>query len=284
MTARPVRRYPRRVLRLVIFIVVAAVTLKLMAWWLEPKMAFFPFKGVQETPTAVGVQFVEHEIPTADGETLHAWWLEHPSPRAQIVYWHGNGGNLSLWMPVLADLQMRGFSVLAVDYRGYGASTGKPSEAGLYRDGDAAIQYFASRLQKKDLPTIYWGRSLGCAVASYTATKAAPAGLVLESPFPDVAFLFANNPVMRFMSVFSTYRFATAKHLESYTGPLLVVHGDADSIIPFEAGKRVYERAPSRVKTFAVLPGADHNDVYASHPQYAATIDRFVITIRGAGQ
>ena len=274
----------RRVLRLLVFLVVAMAAMKLLVWWLEPKMAFFPFKGVQETPTSLGVAFTELRIPTADGETLHAWWFEHASPRAQIVYWHGNGGNLSLWMPVLVDLHQRGFSVLAVDYRGYGDSTGKASEQGIYRDGEAATAYFRERLQKPKVPTIYWGRSLGCSVASYTATRTPPSGLVLESPFPDVAFLFTKNPVMRFLSVFSTYRFATSKHLEQYSGPLLVVHGDADSIIPFNAGKRVFDSAPTKSKTFAVLPGADHNDVYASHPQYAAIIDRFVSTIPTVGR
>ena len=280
MTAVAPSRYPRRVIRLLLFVVIAAAAFKLLVWWLEPRMAFFPFAGVQETPALVGVAFTEHRIPTADGETLHAWWFEHASPRAQIVYWHGNGGNLSLWMPVLVDLHKRGFSVLAVDYRGYGGSTGKPSESGIYKDGDAAVEYFAAKLSRKDVPSIYWGRSLGCAVASYTASTRAPSGLVLESPFPNVAFLFANNPVMRFLSVFSTYRFDTAKHLQQYSGPLLVVHGDSDSIIPFAAGKRVFEQAPTPSKTFASLQDADHNDVYASHPQYAAVIDRFIASLR----
>jgi fermentation-respiration switch protein FrsA (DUF1100 family) len=280
MTPAPASRYPRRVIRLLLFVIIAAAAFKLLVWWLEPRMAFFPFAGVQETPAVVGVPFAEHKIPTADGETLHAWWLEHTSPRAQIVYWHGNGGNLSLWMPVLVDMHKRGFSVLAVDYRGYGGSTGKPSERGIYKDGDAAVEYFAAKLARKDVPTIYWGRSLGCAVAAYTASRRAPSGLVLESPFPNVAFLFTNNPVMRFLSVFSTYRFDTAKHLQQYAGPLLIVHGDADSIIPFAAGKRVFEQASTKSKTFAVLQGADHNDVYASHPQYAAVIDRFIASIR----
>ena len=274
----------KRVLRLLVFLVVAVAALKMLVWWLEPKMAFFPFKGVQETPASLGVAFTEARIPTADGETLHAWWFEHASPRAQIVYWHGNGGNLSLWLPVFVDLYRRGFSVLAVDYRGYGDSTGKPSEQGIYRDGESAVAYFKSKLAKKDAPTIFWGRSLGCAVASYTAANTAPDGLVLEAPFPDVAFLFTKNPVMRFLSVFSTYRFATSKHLERYTGPLLVIHGDADSIIPFNAGKRVFDAAPTKSKTFAVLPGADHNDVYAGHPQYADIIERFVSTIPGPGR
>ena len=274
----------RRVVRLLVFLVVAAAALKLLVLWLEPKMAFFPFAGMQETPATVGVAFADVKIPTPDGETLQAWWLEHQAPRAQVIYWHGNGGNLSLWMPVLVDLHRRGFSVLAVDYRGYGESSGRPSEQGIYRDGDAAVAYFSQRLRKTGSPTIYWGRSLGCAVASYTAAKQPPDGLVLESPFPDVAFLFAKNPVMRFLSVFSTYRFATSKHLEQYAGPLLVVHGDRDSIIPFAAGQRVFERAPTRTKTFATLEGADHNDVYAGHPQYAGIIDRFVSTIPSAGR
>ncbi len=282
MTARPPNRYARRVLRLVVFLVVAGAGLKLLVWWLEPRMAFFPLNGLQETPASLGAPFTDHTISTADGETLRAWWLEHASPRAQIVYWHGNGGNLSLWMPVFADLHKRGFSVLAVDYRGYGESTGRPSERGVYLDGEGAVHYFSTRLQKQDIPTIYWGRSLGCAVASYTASKNPPSALVLESPFPNVAFLFSNNPVMRILSVFSTYRFDTAKHLQQYAGPLLVVHGDADSIIPFAAGKHVFDAAPTKAKTFVALRGADHNDVYASHPQYAEIIDRFVSTIPAA--
>ena len=284
MTIVPSSHYPRQVLRLIVFAAVAFLALKLLVWWLEPRMAFFPFRGAQETPASVGVAFEAHKIRTADGETLHAWWLEHASPRAQIIYWHGNGGNLSLWMPVFVDLHPRGFSVLAVDYRGYGESSGKPSESGIYKDGEAAVQYFSAKLQRQGVPTLYWGRSLGCAVASYTASTTPPSGLVLESPFPDVAFLFTNNPVMRFLSVFSTYRFDTAKHLQQYSGPLLVIHGDADSIIPFAAGQRVFEQAATTSKTFAVLPGADHNDVYARHPQYAGIIDRFVSTIPAAGR
>ena len=284
MTASPSSRYPRQVLRLLIFAAVAFLALKLLVRWLEPRMAFFPFTGVQETPAALGVPYTDHQIRTADGETLHAWWFKHADPRAQILYWHGNGGNLSLWMPVFVDLHKRGFDVLAVDYRGYGASTGKPSERGVYADGEAAVEYFAAKLQRKDAPTIYWGRSLGCAVASYTAVKNPPSGLVLESPFPDVAFLFTNNPVMRFLSLFSSYRFATAEHLQRYSGPLLVLHGDADSIIPFAAGQQVFDGAPTKAKTFAVLPGADHNDVYGNHPQYTEIIDRFVSTIPYAGR
>ena len=244
--------------------------------WLQPRMAFFPWRGIQQTPAAASLPYTDVRVTTADGVALHGWWIDHPSPRGQVVYWHGNGGNLSLWLDVLVDIRRRGFSVLAVDYRGYGGSEGSPTEKGLYRDADAVDAYFVKTLRRDGVPTIFWGRSLGCAVASYAASKRSPDALVLESPFADLRSLFAGNPVMQALSLFSTYAFPTARHLERYRGPLLVVHGDADSIVPFSAGQKAYDRASSPAKTLAVLEGADHNDVHARHPAYWAAVDRFL--------
>lgn len=260
---------------LLITALVIVVTLWGVTRWLEPHMAFVPTRGVQATPAAAGLAFTDLKIRTADGVTLHGWWIEHPSPRGQVIYWHGNGGNLSLWMPVLADLRQRGFSVMAVDYRGYGASTGNPSERGVYQDAEAATAYFDKHLRRQGTPVIYWGRSLGCAVASYAARHAPPEALILESPFPDVRALFARNPVMLALSFFSSYRFSTAQHLEAFRSPLLVVHGDVDSIIPFRLGQRVFDEAATPAKTFAVLTGADHNDLHTDHPGYWHAVDRF---------
>ena len=256
--------------------VLILVTLWALARWLEPRMAFVPTRGVQQTPAAAGLPFTDLQITTSDGETLHGWWIEHPAPRAQVIYWHGNGGNLSMWLPVFADLRRRGMSVMAVDYRGYGASSGKPSESGVYRDAEAATAYFNQHLRRDGAPVIHWGRSLGCAVASRAARQSPADGLILESPFPDVRALFAGNPIMLGLSFFSSYRFSTAKHLAEYRAPLLVIHGDADSIVPFRGGKRVFEGAPSPARTFVALEGADHNDLHAEHPSYWPAIDRFL--------
>ena len=265
-----------RPMRLGMFLLVLLGSLWLLVAWLQPRMAFFPWKGIQQTPASAASGYRDLKILTADGETLHGWWIEHQTPRGQVIYWHGNGGNLSLWMDVLLDIHRRGFSVLAVDYRGYGASTGSPSEQGVYRDAEATTVFFDNHLRQAGQRTIYWGRSLGCAVASFAAAQRSPDALILESPFADVRSLFAGNPVMWALSIFSTYRFPTAKHLEGYRGPLLVMHGDADSIIPFSAGQKVFERAVSEKKTFAVLEGADHNDVHADHPSYWHAVDTFL--------
>jgi uncharacterized protein len=267
-------------MRFALTLVLALAALKLLVWWLEPRMAFFPFDGVQRTPAAYQLEFEDVEIVTADGETLHAWWLEAPEPRAQVIFWHGNGGNLALWLDVIAGMRRQEFSVLAVDYRGFGASTGRPSEQGLYRDADAALQVFEKRFRKTEVPLIHWGRSIGTPVAAYTASKVPPDALVLESPFADVLAIIGRNPVMRFLHLFSSYRFPTSRFLEHYDGPLLVIHGDADTIIPFRAGRRVFEEARGNRKTFVPIAGADHNDLHAANPvQYWRAIDAFVATI-----
>lgn len=258
-------------------ILVAVLALKLLVVWLEPRMAFYPTRGVQETPAAAGLAYVDVAIGTDDGEKLHAWWLEHPQPRAQVVYFHGNGGNLSLWLDVLAELRRRGFSVLAVDYRGYGASSGSPSERGLFRDTDAAIRTFDERLKKPSAPVIYWGRSVGSPFAAYAATKSTPAALVLESPIPDIRSVLRTNPALWLLSLLSSYRFSSSTFVRQADVPLLVIHGDRDSIVPYAAGRRVFDAARTSRKTFATIEGADHNDLHFVNPaQYWRAVDAFV--------
>lgn len=265
------------VFRWAAMLVFALVAIKLLVWVLEPRMAFFPIRGVQETPAAFGFAFRDLRIPTADGETIHAWWLEHSQPRGQVLFFHGNGGNLSLWLDVVAELRRRNFSVLAIDYRGYGDSTGSPSERGVYADAGAAVAFFNSQLRLPGAPVIFWGRSIGTPVAASAAGGSRPDALVLESPFADVRSIFGANPVMRFFLLFSSYRFPTLRLIERYDGPLLVIHGDRDTIIPFRAGRDLFDRAPTGRKEFVVIRGADHNDLHIVDPgSYWAAIDRFV--------
>ena len=263
-------------MRILVLGVVMVAAVWALVLWVQPRMAFFPTPGVQRTPEAAGLPYATVQVATSDGVMLHGWWMEHPSPRGQVIYWHGNGGNLALWLDVLADIRRHDFSILAVDYRGYGASGGNPSEKGIYRDADAAIEHFTKGLRRDGVPTIYWGRSLGSVVASYAASRSSPDALILESAFPDARSLFASNPLMLGLSALSTYRFSTSTHLEGYGGPLLVVHGDADSLIPFAGGRTVFERAASPQKTFVSLRGADHNEVYARRPDYWPAIDQFI--------
>jgi uncharacterized protein len=271
-------------MKTLIVVILVLLALKVVVVWLEPRMAFYPVRGVQETPELVRLPYADLRIQTEDGETLHAWWLEHPNPRGEVLFFHGNGGNLSLWLDVIADLRRRGFSVLAPDYRGYGASSGSPTETGLYRDARATVEEFARRRPRSGVPVIYWGRSIGCPVAASAATVRQPDAVVLESPMPDARSLLRTNPVLWLLSFLSSYRFSTSRFLANYRGALLVVHGDADSIVPFAAGRRVFDAAPTSQKTFVTIPGADHNDLHVVNPPaYWAAVDAFVATLAPPG-
>jgi fermentation-respiration switch protein FrsA (DUF1100 family) len=268
------------VIRFVVGLIITLIVLKLLVIWLEPHMAFFPLRGTQETPASVQLPYQDLSIRTDDGETLRAWWLEHPGPRGQVLFFHGNGGNLSLWLDVIIEFRRRGFSVLAVDYRGYGDSTGRPTERGIYRDAAAVVGEFARRLRRSGSPVIYWGRSIGSAVAASATASAQPDGLVLESPMPDARAVLRANPVLWLLSFLSSYRFATSAFLQGYSGPLLIIHGDADSIVPFEAGRRVFDRAPSPQKTFVALKGVEHNDPYSlNSAHYWSAVEEFLAVV-----
>jgi uncharacterized protein len=242
---------------IVVIVVLALITLCVR--FVEPHLAFFPTAGEQRTPKAFGIDFTPHTVVTADGERIQVWHLPRDAPQARIIYFHGNGGNLSLWADVLAGLWQQGFDVVALDYRGYGLSTGRPSERGLYRDVDATLELAHDRLPRVDVPIVYWGRSLGTPMAAYAASRRAPDGIVLESGFPTMRSVIKTNPVMWFLSWFSSYSFSTATWMASVRQPTIVLHGDRDSVIPYALGKSLYEGLPGP-KQFVTLPGLDHND------------------------
>lgn len=227
--------------------------------WFEPRFVFYPLRGEQRTPDGVVDRWEPIEIPTEDGERLRAWWLEHPEPRADVIYFHGNGGNLSLWLPVYTGIHAQGLNVLAVDYRGYGASTGSPTEQGLYADARAVLAHYASR-GNGGRRTVYWGRSLGGVVAAYAAARRAPDALILESTFPDKASVLRRHLLLRALNVFATYELPTARFIRDVRAPTLVLHGDADTVIPFQLGRELYEGIAGP-KRFVRLPGIDHNVV-----------------------
>ena len=252
--------------RAAIVLLASAALLAVLVRFLEPRLAFFPSAGETTTPRDLGVVYEPLTIETADGERLRAWLIAHPQPRAFVVYFHGNGGNLSNWAPILAAIARQGYSVLAFDYRGYGVSSGRPTEKGLYRDVDAVVDHVWTQMKPSE-PVIYWGRSLGVSMAAYAATlrKAdhsgppEPSGLILESGFPDARSLFRAPSPMALLALFSTYRFPAARFLQGSQVPVLVMHGDADTVVPYEQGRALYERIGGP-KQFFAISGADHND------------------------
>ena len=251
----------KAVIRIAIIAIIGGLVLKGLVAGLEPKLVFFPYKGEDRTPESVGIPYSAVRIPTADGEQLIAWDLQPDDPVADVVYFHGNGGNLSVWLPVLAGLHSARLRVIAVDYRGYGLSSGTPSEEGVYRDAEAVVRHAAGVIDRSTRPLVYWGRSLGGPVAASATRVLVPDALILESSFADKAAVVRSQPVLRALNLLSSYRFPTVEMLERYDNPVLVLHGDRDSVIPYALGRELYERI-RQPKQFVSIAEGDHNDLF----------------------
>ncbi len=261
---------------------VAAIGLTLGVRLVEPRFAFFPTAGEDVTPASFGVDHTADFITTADGQRLRVWSLPHPAPRAAVLYFHGNGGNLSVWAPALAGIQRHGYAVYAVDYRGYGLSSGRPSERGLFRDVEAFVSA-SLRGAGGDAPLVYWGRSLGTTMAAHAAAVRAPDGIILESGFPDVRTVLRGSP-LALLAPLSRYRFATATLLEAVTRPVLVMHGDEDRVVPYSAGQALFARIRGP-KQFFTIRGADHNDlVPPDAAAYWSAVATFTASLRDAAR
>lgn len=276
---RAITRGLRRVMMPLLIVVLVGSALLLLVRWIEPRVAFFPTRGESETPRDSGVPFEPITIDTIDGEQLRAWVMRAPNPRANVVYFHGNGANLSNWSPILAGIVRRGYSVFAFDYRGYGQSTGHPTERGLYRDVDAVVQQ-AWIGESGSVPTIYWGRSLGATMAAYAATVRPPDGLILESGFANARAAVRGSAALLVLSFFSSYRFPTADFANRAGRPVLVLHGNRDTVIPFALGRELFDTL-TVPKQFAVIEGGDHNDtVPRDDAAYWSAVDRFADGLR----
>jgi hypothetical protein len=267
---------PRAVLSALLLLLVLLAIAAGLVRLAEPRMAFFPFPGEDADPARYGVPFEAIDVRTSDGERLRAWWLPHEQPRAQVVYFHGNGGNLSVWSDILIETHRRGFSVLAVDYRGYGLSSGSPSERGLYLDAEATLAVFHERLRRPGAPVVYWGRSLGTAVAAFAASRRRPDGVVLEAGFRDARTLTRDYPILWVFSWFSSYRFSTAGWLRGVRVPALVMHGTSDGVVSYRQGQWLFESLEGDKRFFAI-EGADHNDARAPDAEgYWRAVNQFV--------
>jgi fermentation-respiration switch protein FrsA (DUF1100 family) len=197
----------------------------------------------------------------SDGTSLFGWYAGSSGTPAALLWCHGNAGNIIHRLENLVELHRLGLSVFLFDYRGYGRSSGKPSEEGLYQDALAAYAYLTETRQIPPQQIVLFGRSLGAAVAGEVASRRQAAGLILETPFPSIEALAAAHSMGLLAQVLLGSRFDLADRLRTVHAPVLVVHGDRDDTVPIGLGRQVFEAA-NAPKAFYVIPGANHNDTY----------------------
>ncbi|HEX6077780.1 MAG TPA: alpha/beta fold hydrolase [Micromonosporaceae bacterium] len=207
---------------------------------------------------AVILGATEVRLRTSDGLTLDAWYATPAGPHrtGSVLVANGNAGNRSGRAPLARALAARGLSVLLFDYRGYGGNPGSPSEAGLARDARAAYRFLAAH---PNGPVLFFGESLGSAVVTELASEYPPDGLVLRSPFVDLAAVGrVHYPYLPVRTLLRD-RFRLVEHLSKVSVPTVVVYGSEDSVVPPDQSRRVAEAAPGSTRVVRV-PGADHND------------------------
>jgi fermentation-respiration switch protein FrsA (DUF1100 family) len=223
-------------------------------------LLYFPSRAIAETPERAGLDYRDLRFETDDGERLHGWWI--PAPAASLghlLLCHGNAGNVGDRVLHAALLTAAGFDVLLFDYRGYGRSSGRPSEAGTYRDSRAALACLLEQPGVEPARVFYLGESLGGACALHLALERPPAGLVLLSAFAGVRELARKHyPFLPAALVPDAY--PTLRRIGELRAPLLVLHGDADEIVPLSQGRELFEAAPGP-KLMRVFPDLGHNDL-----------------------
>lgn len=226
-----------------------------------------------------GLPLQEVWFDSTDGARLFGWYVESKETPGVLLWCHGNAGNIIHRLENLVELYRLGLSVLIFDYRGYGRSSGTPSEEGLYRDALAAYAYLTEARRVAPERLVLFGRSLGAAVAGDVASRKPVAGLILESPFPSVGAVarahYFGLPVDWLLSA----EFNLVERLRRISVPVLVVHGDRDEVVPIQLGQQVFEAA-REPKSFYLVPGADHNDLYVVGGRpYFQRIKRFVVEV-----
>jgi uncharacterized protein len=223
-------------------------------------LLYFPSRAIIETPDRAGLDYRELALESDDGERLHGWWIgAQTDPLGHLLLCHGNAGNVGDRVLHAALLTTAGFDVLLFDYRGYGRSSGRPSEEGTYRDARAALTCLLEQPGVDPARVFYLGESLGGAVALDLALGRPPAGLVLLSSFTGVREVGRlHYPFVPAFLIPDAY--PTVRQIHGLRAPLLVLHGDRDDIVPLSQGRALFEAARGP-KQMHVFPGLGHNDL-----------------------
>jgi len=274
-------------LRVIVGLGLAYIVLLLLAWLFQERLAFPAPRARLPDPKRVGVENGEKvELVSNDGTKLVGWYLKPeevgggrgrlgevdrtstnlhqspkpPQPASGLLWFYGNGENVAAIWPIVREFQPPGTAVLVLDYPGYGESGGRATEAALYAAADAAYGALASRAEVDPRRIYVYGRSLGSAVASYTAAHHPVAGLILESPLTNAAEMarYHYRLLPRFLLRLSLDNLANVRLVHC---PILLFHGDADRLVPTAMGKAVAAAAAGPVEV-VLIHGAGHNDTY----------------------
>jgi fermentation-respiration switch protein FrsA (DUF1100 family) len=253
----------------------------LYAW--QSRLVYYPSAELRASPADAGLAYEDLLLSTEDGERLHGWYVPHPRPRGTLLFLHGNAGNIGDRLESVSIFHRLGLDVAIIDYRGYGRSSGSPSERGTALDAEAAWHYLRARRGMPARRIVVFGRSLGGAVAVRLAVSHPPAALIVESTFTSLADMASE--IYPFLPVRWLLRFEydSLERIAALRCPLMVIHSVEDDLVPFEQGRRLYAAAPVP-KRFLELRGDHNSGFFLAGPRYGLAVDEFLTEVAGLPQ
>ena len=262
------------------FIAAVAVLLTLAAffYFYQKKIVFYPTRDIVITPEELSLAYEEVYLDVEDGDRIHGWYFPAaPSPATDcdsiktVLFCHGNAGNISHRFETITYLAELGVNQLIFDYRGYGRSSGSPSEANVYADATAAYRWLLDKKGTKPGDVVIFGRSLGGAVAIELASRVDCSGLIVESSFTSAMdmgkLMFPFVPVKLLLRV----KFDSVNKISTCGCPVIVAHSPEDDLIPFRMGQELFERA-AQPKQFVQLSGGHNERLYFNDPLYRTAL------------
>lgn len=263
---------------MIAIIVVAYALILVVVYLFQSRMIYipdFPTRKLVATPEMLGMSFENVSLRTEDNVALHGWFIPVNNARSTLLFFHGNAGNISHRLESIRIFHDLGLSVLIIDYRGYGKSDGRTSEAGTYRDARAAWDYLVTIRGFKERNIILFGRSLGGAIATQLATRVKAGALIVESTFSSAEELAKSVYWYLPVKLLARIHYPTAKYILNVSSPVLVIHSPQDEIVPYKQGRQIFDLAPEP-KRFLELRGSHNEGFSMNHRDYINGINDFL--------
>ena len=263
--------------RLAMNLALAWVVIVLLAFWLQRWLLYFPDPSPPDAAMLRAAGMTERTASTDDGLELKFWVRAGTAQAPTVVLFHGNAGHHGHRLAALRPLMDAGYGAVLASYRGYGGNPGRPSEQGFFADADAQLRALAAQgVGGEDV--VLWGESLGTGVATWLAARHKVRGVILQAPYTSIAELAQEIYWYLPARWLVRDRFDNLERAPRLRAPVLVIHGEADEVVPLAHGQRVLAAA-AEPKRGLFLPGRRHNDAldgqaYAAIMEFISTLPR----------
>ena len=259
-------------------VIVFAFVFVLYVRYLEKTSVFYPAKQLSRSPMDLGLEFDDVQLTTRDDVVVHGWFFKTPAAKSTLLFLHGNAGNIADRLEKIIFFKNIGLNVFIIDYRGYGNSTGKPSEEGMYTDAQAAYEYLTQRKDINAKNIVAYGESLGGVAVIDLAGKVPLAAFIIDSSFTSAQDMA--KVIYPFIPSFLvSLKMDSAAKVRDLKMPKLFLHSKTDEIVPFALGWKLYEAAADP-KEFVDIDGGHNDGFFASTGKFVSGIKDFLVKYR----